>query len=83
MPLETIVAIYRRLWQIESIFKQIKQNFPLKYFYGESANAIKIQMSDTHCQSVTIGIAEQIEQALERLGTGDNYTNHTDVLPES
>ena len=25
-------------------FKQIKQNFPLKYFYGESANAIKIQI---------------------------------------
>lgn len=29
---------------IESLFKQIKQNFPLRYFYGESANAIKIQV---------------------------------------
>ena len=29
MPLETIVALYRRRWQIESLFKQIKQNFPL------------------------------------------------------
>ncbi len=44
MPQETIVAIYRRRWQIESLFKQIKQNFPLRYFYGESANAIKIQI---------------------------------------
>ena len=44
MALETIVAIYRRRWQIESLFKQIKQNFPLRYFYGESANAIKIQI---------------------------------------
>ena len=44
MPLETIVAIYRRRWPIESLFKQIKQNFPLRYFYGESANAIKIQI---------------------------------------
>ena len=44
MPFETIVAIYRRRWQIESLFKQIKQNFPLRYFYGESANAIKIQI---------------------------------------
>lgn len=41
---ETIVTIYRRRWQIESLFKQIKQNFPLRYFYGESANAIKIQI---------------------------------------
>ena len=44
MPLETIVAIYRRRWQIESLFKQIKHNFPLRYFYGESANAIRIQI---------------------------------------
>ena len=41
---DTIEDIYRRRWQIESLFKQIKQNFPLKYFYGESANAIKIQI---------------------------------------
>ncbi len=27
MQPETIVAIYRRRWQIESLFKQIKQNF--------------------------------------------------------
>lgn len=44
MPMEDIVLIYRRRWQIESLFKQIKQNFPLRYFYGESANAIKIQI---------------------------------------
>ena len=44
MDIETIIEIYRRRWQIESLFKQIKQNFPLRYFYGESANAIKIQI---------------------------------------
>ncbi|MGL4327943.1 MAG: IS4 family transposase [Tannerellaceae bacterium] len=44
MSLEDIVLIYRRRWLIESLFKQIKQNFPLRYFYGESANAIKIQI---------------------------------------
>ncbi|MCR5065731.1 MAG: IS4 family transposase, partial [Bacteroidales bacterium] len=44
MPLETIVLIYKHRWQIESLFKQIKQNFPLRYFYGESENAIKIQI---------------------------------------
>ncbi|MEO4796994.1 transposase [Bacteroides uniformis] len=44
MELEIIMAIYHRRWQIESLFKQIKQNFPLRYFYGESANAIKIQI---------------------------------------
>jgi hypothetical protein len=39
-----IIAIYRKRWEIELLFKQMKQNFPLKYFYGESANAIKIQI---------------------------------------
>lgn len=42
-PVE-IIAIYRQRWEIELLFKQIKQNFPLKYFYGESANSIKIQI---------------------------------------
>jgi len=44
MDAEDIVAIYRKRWEIETLFRQIKQNFPLRYFYGESANAIKIQI---------------------------------------
>jgi len=44
MEPEDIVEIYRKRWEIELLFKQLKQNFPLRYFYGESANAIKIQI---------------------------------------
>ena len=40
----SFIAIYRKRWEIELLFKQLKQNFPLRYFYGESANAIKIQI---------------------------------------
>ena len=40
---EEMVATYDARWEIES-FKQLKQNFPLRCFYGESANAIKIQI---------------------------------------
>ena len=40
----TIAAIYRKRWQIESLFKRMKQNYPLKYFLGDSENAIKIQI---------------------------------------
>lgn len=39
-----IVEIYRRRWQIELLFKRLKQNFPLKYFLGDSPNAIEIQI---------------------------------------
>ena len=44
MEVEDVIAIYRKRWEIELLFKQLKQNFPLRYFYGESANAIKIQI---------------------------------------
>lgn len=44
MSPEDIIAIYRKRWEIELVFKQLKQNFPLRYFYGQSANAIKIQI---------------------------------------
>lgn len=58
MPLETVVAIYRRRWQIESLFKQIKQNFPLRYFYGESANAIKIQIWVTLIANLLLSVLQ-------------------------
>ncbi len=58
MPPETIVAIYRRRWQIEMLFKQIKQNFPLKYFYGESANAIKIQIWVTLIANLLLSVLQ-------------------------
>lgn len=39
-----IALIYKNRWMIELLFKQIKQNFPLKYFWGDSENAIKMQV---------------------------------------
>lgn len=39
-----IAIIYKNRWMIELLFKQIKQNFPLRYFWGESKNAIKMQV---------------------------------------
>lgn len=41
---EKICDIYKHRWQIETMFKRLKQNFPLKYFLGDSPNAIKIQI---------------------------------------
>lgn len=44
LPADEIATIYKNRWMIETLFKQIKQNFPLKYFWGENVNAIKIQV---------------------------------------
>jgi hypothetical protein len=40
----TIAELYRKRWQIELLFKRMKQNYPIKYFLGDSENAIKLQI---------------------------------------
>lgn len=40
----TVAAIYKQRWQIELLFKRIKQNMPLQYFLGDNENAIQIQI---------------------------------------
>lgn len=44
LPADKIAEIYKRRWQIELLFKRLKQNFPLKYFLGDTQNAIEIQI---------------------------------------
>lgn len=39
-----IAALYKKRWQIELLFKRLKQNMPLQYFLGDNQNAIKIQI---------------------------------------
>lgn len=41
---ERIADLYRKRWQIELLFKRVKQNFPLKYFLGDNENAVKTQI---------------------------------------
>jgi hypothetical protein len=43
-PAATIAAVYKQRWQIELLFKRLKQNFSLKYFLGDSANAVMTQV---------------------------------------
>ncbi len=44
MSAEQVCETYRRRWTIESLYKKLKQNFPLKYFLGDNVNAIEIQI---------------------------------------
>jgi IS4 transposase len=40
----TIAAIYKQRWQIELLFKALKQNLKIKTFVGTSPNAVKTQI---------------------------------------
>lgn len=41
---ETIALLYRRRWRIELFFKWIKQHLHVKAFFGNTPNAVKIQL---------------------------------------
>lgn len=43
-PAQLICDTYKRRWQIELVFKRIKQRYPLRYFLGDNENAIHIQL---------------------------------------
>jgi len=58
-----VAAIYKLRWQIEILFKQIKQNFPLKYFLGDNENAIKIQI---YCTLIANLLMTVIQKSLKR-----------------
>lgn len=44
LPATTVAAIYRERWQIELLFKALKQNLRVKTFVGTTANALKTQI---------------------------------------
>jgi putative transposase len=43
-PAAEIAALYKERWEIELLFKWIKQNLRIKRFIGRSENAVKIQI---------------------------------------
>jgi hypothetical protein len=60
---DMIAAIYKTRWQIELLFKQLKQNFPLKYFLGDNENAIKIQI---YCALIVNLLMTVLQKQLKR-----------------
>ena len=60
---DLIAAIYKIRWQVELFYKQIKGNFPLKYFLGDNENAIKIQI---YCVLIVNLLLTVIQKGLKR-----------------
>lgn len=44
LPALTIAALYKSRWQVELLFKWIKQHLRIKKFFGTSENAMKMQI---------------------------------------
>lgn len=62
----TIAGIYRRRWQIELLFKRVKQNFQLNNFLGDNQNAIKIQLWCTLIADLLVKIVKDNADKLKK-----------------
>lgn len=69
---DTVAALYKTRWQIELVFKQLKQNFPLKYFLGDNENAIKIQI---YCVLIVNLLISVLQKALKKKWSFSNLVS--------
>lgn len=59
LPALQIALLYKQRWQIELFFKWIKQHLKIKSFWGNSENAVKIQIYTAIITYVTVAIMKQ------------------------
>ncbi len=72
----TIAALYKRRWQVELLFKRLKQGYPLRAFLGESPNAIKIQIWCALIADLLVKvIKDKVEHATSRRWAFSNITS--------
>ncbi len=58
---EQIALLYKNRWQVELFFKWIKQHLKIKSFWGNSENAVKIQI---YCAIISYCLVAIIEKEL-------------------
>ena len=68
----TIASIYKHRWQIELLFKRLKQNYPLTYFLGDNENAIRIQI---WCALIADLILKLVQVKLKRSWSFGNLSS--------
>jgi IS4 transposase len=57
---EEVAFLYKKRWGIELLFKKMKQNFQLHYFYGENVNAIYTQVWCTLIAQLLLTVIQKI-----------------------
>lgn len=59
---EEVAFLYKKRWGIEILFKKMKKNFQLHYFYGENENAIRTQVWCTLIAQLLLTVVQKIAQ---------------------
>lgn len=53
-----VAALYKNRWQVELFFKWLKQHLKIKRFWGESENAVRIQIYCAICADCSVAIIQ-------------------------
>jgi hypothetical protein len=64
-----IALIYKKRWGIELLFKKMKQNFQLHYFYGENENAIRTQVWCTLITQLLLTVLQKVARTKKAFST--------------
>ncbi len=59
---EEVAFLYKKRWGIELLFKKMKQNFQLHYFYGENETAIRTQVWCTLIAQLILTVIQKMAE---------------------
>ena len=66
---EEVALIYKYRWTIELMFKKLKQNFQLHFFYSETKNGIKTQVWCTLIAHLLLNVIRAITKSKKAFST--------------
>lgn len=82
---QEVAFLYKKRWDIELLFKKLKQNFQLNYFYSETENGIRTQVWITLIAHLLLTVLKTITKTSKAFSTVASLVrmyliSHLDVL---
>jgi len=66
---QEVALLYKKRWNIELLFKKLKQNFQLHYFYSETENGIKTQVWCTLIAHLLLQVLKALSKTKKAFST--------------
>jgi hypothetical protein len=66
---EEVALIYKYRWTIELVFKKLKQNFQLHFFYSDTENGIKTQIWCTLIAHLLLNVIRRLSETQKAFST--------------
>ncbi len=66
---EEVALIYKYRWSIEMVFKKMKQNFNLRFFYSDTENGIKTQVWCTLIAHLLLNVIRVLSKSKKAFST--------------